>query len=221
MTPPAFARFNARLARGVLQQICGFLTGTSSGILPLFDPSKIMSEEISVLLEVTGILDAARIDYMLTGSVAMNFYATPRMTRDIDLVAVVALADVGRITDSFPSDRYYVAAEAIHDAVVHQSSFNLLHQNSMVKVDVMVRKGSEFRLLEFQRRRQIRLRDRPVWIVSREDLILSKLDWARDSLSERQLDDVRNLLASDCDMPYILEWSAKLQLTDMLTRALA
>jgi hypothetical protein len=180
-----------------------------------------MSEEISVLLEVTGILDAAGIDYMLTGSVAMNFYATPRMTRDIDLVAVVAFADAGRIVDSFPASRYYVAGEAVREAVLHQSSFNLLHQASMVKVDVMIRKRSEFRLLEFERRRQIRLRDRPVWIVSREDLILSKMDWARDSLSERQLDDVRNLLASDCDMTYIREWSGKLQLTDILTRVMA
>jgi hypothetical protein len=180
-----------------------------------------MSEEISVLLEVTGILDAAGIDYMLTGSVAMNFYATPRMTRDIDLVAAVVLADARRIVDSFPAARFYVAAEAVQEAIRHRSSFNILHQASMVKVDVMIRRRGEFRQLEFERRRQIRLRDRPVWIVSREDLILSKLDWARESLSARQIDDVRNLLAADCDMAYIREWSEKLQLNDILTLALA
>ncbi len=67
-----------------------------------------MSEEISVLLEVAGILDAAGIDYMLTGSVAMNFYATPRMTRDIDLVAVVALVDDVRSLLASECDMAYV-----------------------------------------------------------------------------------------------------------------
>ena len=57
-----------------------------------------------------------------------------------------------------------------------------------------------------------------VLLRSKEDIILSKLDWAKDSLSQRQLSDVQNLIASGCDMAYLREWSVKLNLTDMLTR---
>lgn len=57
-------------------------------------------------------------------------------------------------------------------------------------------------------------------MVSKEDLILSKLDWARDSLSTRQIADVENLIATGCDLEYVKAWSAKLNLTDMLTRVL-
>ena len=57
-----------------------------------------------------------------------------------------------------------------------------------------------------------------MWIVSKEDLILSKLDWARDSQSQRQLADVENLLATGDDLNYLEIWSQKLNLTDMLTR---
>ena len=57
-----------------------------------------------------------------------------------------------------------------------------------------------------------------MWIVSKEDLILSKLDWARDSQSQRQLADVENLLATGDDLNYLQIWSQKLNLTDMLTR---
>lgn len=59
-----------------------------------------------------------------------------------------------------------------------------------------------------------------LWVVSKEDLIISKLDWARDSLSQRQLSDVENLIATGCDLEYIKEWSVALNLTDMLTRVL-
>ena len=45
-----------------------------------------MSEELAVLKEVTRRLDCAKIAYMVTGSIATNFYTVPRMTRDIDIV---------------------------------------------------------------------------------------------------------------------------------------
>jgi len=73
--------------------------------------------------------------------------------------------------------------------------FNLLHLESVVKVDMIVRKDSEYRRTEFERRRRIELDAFSLWIVSKEDLILSKLAWAKPSGSELQLRDVRNLLA--------------------------
>lgn len=46
-----------------------------------------LPDEIDVLRNVSGRLDGAGIPFMLTGSLAMNYYATPRMTRDINVVA--------------------------------------------------------------------------------------------------------------------------------------
>ena len=82
----------------------------------------------------------------------------------------------------------------------------------------MVRKHSDYRRHEFERRRRVTVGDMDLWIVSKEDLILSKLEWAQDSLSQRQLADVENLIATGCDMEYLRAWSVKLNLTDMLTR---
>ena len=55
-----------------------------------------MSEELEVLRIVAERLRGAGIGYMVTGSVAMNHYAVPRMTRDIDLVVELSVADVDR-----------------------------------------------------------------------------------------------------------------------------
>ena len=180
-----------------------------------------MNDEISALLDVTRRLDAAGIEYMLTGSMALNLYAMPRMTRDIDLVAAVVLGDPSRMEMIFPAAEFYVSPDAVREAVLQQASFNLIHLSTMTKVDVMVRKRNEFRLKEFARRQSFTIRGQPVSVVSKEDLILSKLDWARESLSERQLDDVRNLLATGCDMEYIKTWANHLQLSAILTRVLA
>ena len=63
----------------------------------------------------------------------------------------------------------------------------------------MVRKREDDRLHEFTRRILLKVVDFEVWVVSKEDLILSKLHWARESQSERQLADVENLIATGCD----------------------
>jgi hypothetical protein len=153
-----------------------------------------MSAELDTLRDLISRLEAGGIDYMLTGSMALNCYAQPRMTRDLDLVVAFYLKDVSRIAEALGVG-YYVSAEAAHEAVLNQSSFNAIHEATLVKADFMIRKREEYRLAEFARRRRLRITDFEAWVVSKEDLILPKLDWARDSLSERQLSDVQNLLA--------------------------
>jgi hypothetical protein len=179
-----------------------------------------MTEELQILRDIVTRLEAAGIDYMLTGSVALNSYAQPRLTRDIDLVVAFFLKDAARITDLLGPD-YYVSQDAALEAVLNQSSFNAIHQRTLIKVDFMIRKRDDYRLHEFTRRIRLRVGDLELWVVSKEDLILAKLLWARESLSERQLSDVENLIATGCDLEYLKAWSVELNLTDMLTRVLA
>lgn len=176
-----------------------------------------MTTELATLRDMVTRLEAAELEYMLTGSMALNCYAHPRMTRDIDLVLAFHLKDVSRLASILGED-YYISSEAAREAVLHQSSFNAIHQESLIKIDFMIRKREEYRLLEFSRRRRLQVGGFEAWVVSKEDLILSKLEWGRESHSERQFADVENLLATDCDMAYLRTWSAKLNLTDMLTR---
>ena len=102
------------------------------------------------------------------------------MTRDIDLVVAFHLKNAEQIHDILGQD-YYVSKDAARNAVTHQSSFNAIHQTTLIKVDFMVRKREDYRLHEFARRQRLRVADFEVWVVSKEDLILSKLAWARES----------------------------------------
>ena len=164
-----------------------------------------MTAELDVLRDVSGRLQGAGIPYMLTGSLAMSYYAEPRMTRDIDLVVELGRRDVERVVSLFAPD-YYLSAEAVSEAIRNASMFNLVHVESVVKVDLVIRKDSAYRKHEFTRRREIEVDGFKTWVASREDLILSKLHWAKDSRSEMQLQDVRNLLATSCDWEYLHRW---------------
>ncbi|MBI4872169.1 MAG: nucleotidyltransferase family protein [Candidatus Riflebacteria bacterium] len=176
-----------------------------------------VQRELEVLEEIVAVLSRLGIPYMLTGSFALAFYATPRMTRDIDVVVEMKLEDADRLHQEL-AGRYYIDASGIREAIIHQYMFNVIRSSSIVKVDFVIRKDEPYRQEEFRRRRSVVLDGVPVQIVSPEDLILSKLFWARDSRSERQLGDVRNLLQNvdNLDWPYLARWAAHLELADLL-----
>lgn len=175
-----------------------------------------MSEELDVLLDVAARLTRAGIPYMLTGSTATNFYATPRMTRDIDIVVEIAGNESDRLTQLFEND-FYVDRGTVHEAVSRRTMFNLIHQASVIKVDFVVRKDTDYRRMEFSRRRSIDVEGQALSIVAPEDLIISKLEWAKESRSELQLGDVRNLLAAikGLDRTYMEGWIERLGLSEL------
>ena len=175
-----------------------------------------MLNELDIIRDVAKRLTRHRIPYMLTGSMAMNFYAQPRMTRDVDFVISMGPQNIPTILQLFSPD-YYISEEAIRSSVIHNSLFNAIHNDSIIKVDCIIQKKSPYRLLEFGRRQEIEVEGDPLWITSKEDLIISKLDWARDSNSELQQRDVKNLVASGCDMAYIDHWTNELGLTPLWT----
>ena len=175
--------------------------------------------EIDIVRDISSRFEKADIPYMLTGSMAMNYYAQPRLTRDIDVVIAIVLEDVDRIAKLFRPD-YYLSEENIRESLAHESIFNLIHQESVIKVDCIIRKSGEYRRAEFERRQRISIRDFNTFIVSKEDLIISKLAWAKDSHSEVQLSDVKNLLATGYDAAYLQRWTRELGLNTLLEECL-
>ena len=79
-----------------------------------------MQNELDIVRDVSQRLDGAGIGYMLTGSMAMNYYAQPRMTRDIDVVVALQREDGERVVMLFSPD-YYVSREAVDSSIAHQS----------------------------------------------------------------------------------------------------
>ncbi len=179
-----------------------------------------MANELEVLKIVVGKLQSANIPYMVSGSIAANFYTIPRMTRDIDIIIEAGERDAGKLFSLF-SDEFYAELDSIKNAIRDKHMFNIIHNEGIVKVDFIIRKDSEYRRLEFERRRSIVFEGMKITITSPEDLVISKLYWAKDSLSEAQLKDVRNLLKTvkDIDIDYIRKWVAKLGIDEMYQEA--
>ncbi len=99
------------------------------------------------------------------------------------------------------------------EAVKHRGVFNIIDHASGFKADFIILKKDPFRQAEFERRRKVDFFDTSVFVVSAEDLLLSKLIWIQQIQSTLQIEDIKNLaLIETLDWPYIHTWLGFLKL---------
>jgi len=160
-------------------------------------------------------LDRADVPYMLTGSLASSYHGEPRATLDVDIVIDPSPGALDRLVDALQSSAFYVDADVAREALGRRSQFNAIGPNAE-KVDFVIRKDRPFSVEEFARREPADLLGTPGFIVTREDLVLAKLEWAAASDSDRQRRDVIGILraADALDAAYIERWAVELGVQD-------
>ena len=189
-------------------------------------PDDAATEEEAFILEMTARPDAARLPYMLTGSVASSSYGQRRQTADADILidpdtpgrAVRFVSKLG--------DEYYADANTARAAVHDRRMFNVIGYETGFKADLIVRKDAPYDRQAFTRRvrRPLNVGLPEVWMVAPEDSILSKLRWAKETGSTRQHDDAVGVLAVQAgtlDEAHLDRWAAELNLAADPARARA
>lgn len=160
-------------------------------------------------------LDSAKIPYMLVGSVASSFYGDPRLTRDIDMVLELLPSHIRSFHQLFDSKDFYVPPdEIIRDEVLNKRSFNLIHHETGLKIDIMVKKPTPHGEEEFQRRQKLEiLPGFEGYIASPEDVILKKLQFYQEGRSPKHIADCKAILSQvSVDESYIVKWVTVLNL---------
>ncbi|MEI6050859.1 MAG: DUF6036 family nucleotidyltransferase [Bacteroidota bacterium] len=163
-----------------------------------------------LLKTVTRLLDQKGIGYMISGSLALNVYCIPRMTMDIDIVIELDQVNLYDFLEIFTTG-YYINEDTVKQEVGRRGMFNVIDHRSGFKIDFIIRKDTEYRLLEFSRKTRKVLDGIPVWMVSAEDLIVSKIEWIQQLHSDKQIRDIQMLMIlPDIDREYINSWCKKL-----------
>jgi len=164
---------------------------------------------LSLLKKVTNRLKKAEISYMVSGGVAVSYWGFPRTTHDIDIVIEAKKEDKEKIVALFEKD-FYISPEAAEDAIETRFTFNIIHHQSGLKVDFWLVKKEPFGILEFKRRLRKKIFDKEIFIISPEDLVLTKLLAYKETRSHRRLEDAESILkSSKVDLKYIKNWAEK------------
>ncbi len=170
---------------------------------------------LDVLKVVVSRFEDEGIEYFMVGSMATMYYGQPRFTRDLDIVARIRPRQVLGFENLFPLSEFYCPPlEVIQDEVQRKGCFNLIHQESGIKVDIVLDKETEFYNSEFARRTKIKIADNfEVYLASPEDLVLKKLDYYREGESEKHLNDIRDIIMNvKLDEEYLQFWISKMGL---------
>jgi hypothetical protein len=180
------------------------------------------------LAPVVSAFDKIGILYYIGGSVSSSIHGIPRTTLDIDIIADIKDEHVEALYLSLEPG-YYIDKDMIREAIRHRSSFNIIHFDSMMKIDIFVLKEREFDREAFKRKKSdvqdIEGSRFEYFISSPEDIILSKLEWFKmgGEVSERQWRDIIGVLKvqeNNLDMEYLQKWIDRLHLSDLWKRLL-
>lgn len=182
---------------------------------------------IRALTPIIRVFEESGLPYYIGGSLASSVYGIARATIDVDLVARIEMHHIG-ILKTRLQDEYYIDEVIIAEAIEHSSSFNVIHLETSIKIDVFIPADELYPRTAMDRRRVDTLSEEQTspafFICSTEDIILHKLQLyeAGGAVSERQWLDVLGVIkvqADSLDKEYLKHWSKEIGVFEHLQRA--
>jgi hypothetical protein len=179
--------------------------------------------EKELLVDCLRRLNRADVPYMLTGSMASNYWGIPRTTHDLDFVVQLPEKAISGLVEAFSGD-FFLDPDMIRSAFNPPYQLNAIDSRSALKVDFWLLHANLFETNMFARRIRADLFGETAWICMAEDVILHKLHWHRLSPSERQIGDAAGVVAVQAgalDIDYLKRWAKTLCVDDLLEDLLA
>jgi len=174
---------------------------------------------LELLEKITEVFERNQIEYLVTGAIASAAYGEPRLTNDIDIVAAIKEGHIPGIIKAFPPDEFYVTEEAMKDAIRNEGHFNIIHPSTGLKIDVIIKKDTEFDRSRFGRIRRIHPAESyQANFASPEDVIIKKMEYYKEGGSEKHLRDITGILkvsGDAVDHDYISDWARRLDLIEI------
>lgn len=171
--------------------------------------------------------DKLGVHYCIGGSVASSAYGIPRATMDIDMMSDLRPYHISSLVGML-EPLYYIDENMVLEAVEQSSSFNIIHLETMLKIDIFITKNSPFEVESFKRTRKDTLSEEEdaleFHLVSPEDIVLYKLAWFRSGgcVSDQQWKDILGVLKvqqKTLDWKYLRLWALELAVDDLLENA--
>ncbi|KXB05588.1 hypothetical protein AKJ51_04930 [candidate division MSBL1 archaeon SCGC-AAA382A20] len=183
-------------------------------------------EPIQVARLVKDAFENIGFSYAVVGSLASSLHGVPRSTQDVDIIANIEKSCIDPFVEALEED-FYIDKAMVEEAVNNHSSFNLIHLETMLKVDVFALGSNSVEQNELKRaeRYLVDQEDGIEFIVAKpEDVLIQKLKWYRQAgeVSDQQWKDVLGILEvqeGKLDAQYLEDTAQELGVQDLLLLA--
>jgi hypothetical protein len=170
-------------------------------------------------------LKRAGIAYLLTGSMASNYWGIPRTTHDLDFVVQLPLQSIPSLLHEFRRFLSLGTLPAVELPGAHQPSIQC--DRSALSLQKLISGcfvPTHLRCRFSGAASSLNLLGEPTWIATAEDVMLHKLYWDSLTSSERQISDAAGVVAvqsDSLDRAYLQKWAGQLGVSEKLNKLLA
>ncbi len=160
---------------------------------------------------VLDVLHELEIPYVLVGAFSVNYYGLVRSTHDADFVAVFNRGQVTAIMEKL-GESFRLDPQMSFESATGTTRYIVQYLGSPeapLQIEFFRLSDDEFDLQRFARRKQVQVLGRPAYLLTVEDVVVTKLRWYQALKRSKDKDDVRGVIAvqGDClDWDYIRRW---------------
>ena len=171
-------------------------------------------KQYELLQRAVDFLEREGVPYRIVGAMASMAYGEARFTNDVDILVDLKDSVVDALDLEFPAPDFYLSASTAREAIRRRRPFHIIHVPSGLKLDIFQRRDTEFSLVDITHGQRLKSEGRfDAWFASPENVILMKLRYYQEGVSEKHLRDIASMLLvqdTAIDREYIASWAQKL-----------
>jgi hypothetical protein len=163
---------------------------------------------VELFLRVIRAFQQLNISYVTVGSFAANVYMDPRSTKDADFVLEMEKTNLSELVAAIGSD-FVLDPQMSMESVTLTTRYKLTHRQAVFEIELFGLSSDAHDQERFKRRTMREVNGIPVYILTAEDVIITKLRWAVRSRRKKDREDAQNVIAGQAgnlDLPYIRSW---------------
>jgi hypothetical protein len=177
---------------------------------------------VDFFLRIVTAFERLNVPYVTVGSFAANVYMDPRSTKDADFVLELDKANLTEIVAAIGPD-FVLDRQMSLESVTLTSRYKLSHRDAAFEVELFGLSDDPHDQARFCRRLSKETNGVRVYVLTAEDVVITKLRWSLKAKRKKDLDDARNVLkvqADQLDLPYIRHWCALHRTRELLEEQL-
>ena len=164
-----------------------------------------MVDSLAITTLVVAALTRSGVAHVVVGSFARNFQSFPRSTKDADIVLAVDAPGLSRFETELGGD-FSLDPQTTFETNTGTFRHTLIHKETEFKTELFLLSQDAFDQERFRRRKVFNFNGHSSFVLTAEDVIVTKVRWAR----AKDVEDIRDVIAvkgSTLDWNYIHHWT--------------
>ncbi len=177
---------------------------------------------VEFVVRVLDALDSLEIPYVTVGSFAVNAYVEPRSTRDADFVLQMDNLSIGKLVTRIGPD-FILDPQMSFESVTLTTRYIIKHQSAIFTVEFFGLTDDSHDQMRFSRRVLGAVGQRKAYVLTPEDIVVTKLRWSVKAKRQKDIQDAKLVLATmhhSLDLDYIRKWCSEHGTIDVFEKSL-